>query len=148
MSRSMTTIAANRFEMAADTMIIGATKTAGRKLWQIRGWVIGGADGYSDVIKVIAEMKTRRDMNPKQVLEQVDVKAKDAELLLLSPNGKLYHSEGADDPIEILEPWAAIGTGAQGAVVAMRLGLSPRQAVKEMVSVDCNTGGRIHNYKI
>jgi len=134
--------------MASDTLIIGATKTAGRKIWKIRGWIVGGADGYSDVLRVIAEMKARHDMSPKQVLEEVDLKARDAELLLLSPTGKIYHSEEAGDPIEMLEPWAAIGTGAQGAITAMRLGLSPRQAVKEMKSVDPNTGGRIHSYRI
>jgi len=144
----MTTVCANREEMAGDTLIIGATKTAGRKIWRIRGWVVGGGGSYSDVLRVLSEMRGRRDMTPKQVLEKVNVGVKDAELLLLSPTGKIYHSEDASDPIEILEPWAAIGTGAQGAIVALRLGLTPRQAVKEMTAVDPSTGGRIQHYKI
>lgn len=144
----MTTVCATRTEMAADTLIVGATKTAGRKIWKVRGWIIGGGGSYSDVLRVIAEIRSRKDMTPKQILEKVDMRVKDAELLLLSPSGKIYHSEDAADPIEILEPWCAIGTGAQGAIVALMLGKTPRQAVRVMSDVDPSTGGRVLHYKV
>lgn len=148
LSQHMTTIAANRVMMAADSLVTAATKTSARKIWLIRGWIVGGAGGYSDILDIISEMRLNKDLTPKQLLENVKLNAEDAELLLLSPSGKIYHSEGAATPIEILEPYAAVGAGAQGAVVAMRLGLSPIEAVREMRHVDPNTGGRVRHYTI
>lgn len=145
----MTTICANRTEIAADTLVVGATKTSGRKIWRIGGWGVGGAGGYSEIYKILAEFKAHPEMTPKEVLENVSISGiKDVDMILLSPTGKLFMSENGGDPIPVLDPYVSIGTGAQGATVAMRLGLSPREAVKEMTAVDLCTGGKIHTYKI
>lgn len=45
-------------------------------------------------------------------------------------------------------PFMAIGSGAQGAMVALHLGLSPREAVRIASRVDPNSGGRVRSLSL
>ena len=87
-------------------------------------------------------------MTPLQILAGVDIKVKDVDMLLLSPRGKLYISENGRDAMPITDKFVAIGTGAQGAMVAMQLGCTPAEAVRAVKKVDPSTGGRVVTRKL
>jgi hypothetical protein len=146
----MTTIIANREGMASDSqMTDGATTAAVPKFWRIRGWLIGGAGSYPDIIKMVHEMKYHKALTPAEVLEKVDFKKPgDVDLLLLSPKGKLFMSENGSYPLPISDGFAALGTGAQGALVALHLGFSLTEAIRVVKKVDPYTGGRIITRKL
>ena len=146
----MTTIVADRCGMASDSLMSddkAATSASVPKFWRIKGWLIGGAGSFADVIKVIDELKGQKT-DPAITLREVDVKIKDVDLLLLSPSGKLYMSEDGSSPLPISDGFAAIGSGAQGALVAMHLGTTPAEAVRAVKKVDPSTGGRIITRKL
>lgn len=149
----MTTIAADRHGMASDSMLSdekAATSTSVPKFWRINGWLVGGAGTYSDIVRVVAELKAHKT-TPIQTLADVDIKLpKDAsvDLLILSPGGKLYMSEQASDAMPISDGFGAIGSGAQGALVAMHMGETPAAAVRLVKLVDPSTGGRIIKRKL
>jgi hypothetical protein len=146
----MTTIAANRAGMASDSLMSddkAATSSSVPKFWRIRGWLIGGAGTYSAIIQVIDELKSSKT-DPATTLKEVEIKAKDVDLLMLSPTGKLYMSEEASNPMPISDGFAAIGSGAQGALVAMHMGATPADAVRAVKKVDPSTGGRIVTRKL
>ena len=136
--------------MASDSqMTDGATQSSVPKFWRVRDWLIGGAGSYPAIIKLIAELKHHKDMTPAQVLEKVNiVKAGDVDLLLLSPSGKLFMSEEGSFPLPISDGFAALGTGAQGALVALHLGCSLTEAIRVVKKVDPYTGGRIITRKL
>ena len=139
--------------MASDSQLSddkAATSASVPKFWRVNGWLVGGAGTYSDIIRVLAELKSHKT-NPIKTLADVDIKLpKDAsvDLLILSPGGKLYMSENASDAMPISDGFGAIGSGAQGALVAMHLGTSPADAVRAVKKVDPSTGGRIITRKI
>ncbi len=146
----MTTIAANREGMASDSMMSddkAAVSSSVPKFWRIKGWLIGGAGSYGGIIEITNELKTNKTP-PDETLREIAIKVKDVDLLLLSPGGKLYLSEDGSSPLPISDGFAAIGTGAQGALVAMHLGTSPADAVRAVKKVDPSTGGRILTRKL
>jgi ATP-dependent protease HslVU (ClpYQ) peptidase subunit len=150
----MTTIVADHYGMAADSQMTdekAAVKSSVPKFWRIKGWLIGGAGDYSGIIRMIAELKAHKDLSPFQVLTDVDIKMQkdsEVELLMLSPSGKLYHSENGGHPLPSSDKFAAVGSGAQGALVAMNLGCTPKEAVAAVKKVDPSTGGRIITRKL
>ena len=130
--------------MASDSQLTdAATKASVPKFWRIRGWLVGAAGSYSEIVTLLAEMKRHKDLSPAGVLAEVDIKVKDVDALLLSPSGKLYISENGQDAMPITDGFAAIGTGAQGALVAMHMGATPANAVRAVKKVDPSTGGRV-----
>ena len=141
----MTTIVADHAGMASDSMAADCSvKCTVKKFWRVRGWLIGGAGTYSCIVDVLEELRRHRTLSPHAVLRDIDFERPEgADLLLLSPTGKLYLSEGARTPYEVNDGYAAIGSGAQGALVAMHLGASPAEAVRTVKKVDPNTGGRV-----
>lgn len=140
----MTTVVADREGMAADSQMTDiAVKTSVKKFWRIRGWLIGGAGTYPEILAIISEIKDLHQESPKKILEEHDIKVRDVDLLLLSPDGKLYLSENGSHPMHVQEGFAAIGTGSQGAMVAMYLGATPAEAVRVVKKVDPSTGGRV-----
>ena len=148
----MTTIAANCEGMASDSQMTdekSATMQSVPKFWRVKGWLVGGAGDYADIIKVIEELKIQKT-DPGTTLREVEIKLKadTVILLLLSPNGNLYMSEDGSSPLPISDGFAAIGSGAQGALVAMHLGATPAEAVRAVKKVDPSTGGRIITRKL
>ncbi len=146
----MTTIVANREGMASDSLMSDdkqATSASVPKFWRIKGWLIGGAGDYAAIIEIINELKSNK-LPPDKTLRDIEIKIKDADLLLLSPKGKLFLSEDGSSPLPISDGFAAIGSGAQGALVAMRLGTTPADAVRAVKKVDPATGGRILTRKL
>lgn len=145
----MTTIAANREGMASDSQSTGGgVKTSVEKFWRIRGWLIGAAGTYSEIIDTIEELRHHKDLSPAEVFRKVNVKARQSDFLLLSPSGNLYLSEEGKSPWKVQEGFAAIGSGQQGAMVALHMGATPTEAVKAVRKVDPYTGGRVITRKI
>ncbi len=146
----MTTIVADCEGMASDSLMSddkAATSCSVRKFWRVKGWLIGGAGGYADIVKLIEELRIQKT-TPDVTLREVDIKVKDTDLLLLSPAGKLFMSESGSTLLPITDGFAAIGTWAQGALVAMHLGATPADAVRAVKKVDPSTGGRIITRKL
>jgi ATP-dependent protease HslVU (ClpYQ) peptidase subunit len=150
----MTTIVANRTGMASDSQLSderAGTKNSCKKFWRIRGWLIGAAGDYSAIIRVLNNIRAHKDKSPIHVLNEFDMKVpKDetVDLLILSPSGHLYLSENGKDAMPITDGFAAIGSGCQGAMVAMHMGASPADAVRAVKKVDPSTGGRIVQRKL
>lgn len=145
----MTTVTADKMSMASDSQAATAdVKTSVQKIWRIRGWLIGVAGSYSEAMDVIRQLKGTPGESPLEYLTTTDVKAKDTNFLLLSPSGKLYESEGGGTPCPLSEGFGAIGTGSQGAMVALHMGCTAAEAVRAVKKVDPNTGGRIITRKL
>lgn len=139
----MTTIVADKNSMACDSMAIDSSiKTRVQKVWKIKGWLIGVAGTYSDLVQVIHDIKKSGE-TPMEYLRDRNVKVKESAFLLLSPSGKVYISEDGGTPLILNEGFGAIGTGTQGAMVALYQGLSAGDAVRAVKKVDPNTGGRV-----
>ena len=147
----MTTIVADCEGMASDSQMtdtVAAVQTSVKKFWRIRGWLIGGAGTYSGIVLMMNSLRDHKDLSPADVLLELDVKAKDVDLLLLSPAGNLYLSEDGGPCMKVQEGFAALGTGAQGALCAMHLGATPAEAVRVVKKVDPSTGGRVVTRKL
>lgn len=145
----MTTIAADKTGMAADSQAqTSDVKTSVQKIWRIRGWLIGVAGSYNEALEVVEQLKRNTDLNPLEYLGEHVTKAKETDFLIVSPSSKVYCSDGGGHPTPLMEGFGAIGTGAQGAMVALHLGLSPADAVRAVKKVDPSTGGRVVMRKI
>lgn len=57
-------------------------------------------------------------------------------LLILSPDGLLWYADDQFPAVPLLDKMAAIGSGSQAAMVAMRAGASAAEAVKKAAEVD------------
>ncbi len=145
----MTTIVANKEGMASDSQATNtATKTSVQKFWRIRGWLVGAAGTYSDIVEMIDELKAKKDMTPVEILKKISFGKKDCSLLLLGPNGQLYESESGGTPWKVSEGFASIGTGAQGAMCLLHAGYGLRDTINIVKKVDPNTGGRTVTRKL
>lgn len=136
----MTTVAWHRDHgLAADTMIVGDFKAFFHKLRRMKGgrsvgfagdptyalslvrWIENGA--------VLAELPTFPENEDTGF-----------ELLIVAADGSITWWNEAGVPLEVNEPFYAIGTGAQAALTAMHLGKTPAQAVRLAMKVDEKTG--------
>ena len=145
----MTTVVADKHGMASDSqMSEGEIKSSVTKFWRIRGWLVGGAGDYNDIVRAVAELQRNRKITPVQVFSEVEMRLKDCDIIMLSPKGGLYVSENGGNCMQIQDGFYAIGSGRQGAMVAMFLGCSPKEAVDAVKKVDPNTGGRTITRKL
>jgi len=71
----------------------------------------------------------------------------DIEAIELRPDG-IYVYEGILTAVKIKNQFYAIGSGAPYALAAMRLGLSPKEAVAIAAEFDPGTGGEIDVWKL
>lgn len=140
----MTTVAADRESMAADTQASDATKSAVRKLFGHQGWILGFAGAASSGARLVGFLKASRK-DPLERLEEYRAKygeRDDVELLLLSPEGRLWTYDG--NYYELTAPFAAIGSGAMAAEALLHEGYPPKYAVEVAAKLDPYTGGRVH----
>jgi ATP-dependent protease HslVU (ClpYQ) peptidase subunit len=100
-----------------------------------KGVCVGVAGTYEDCQRFLRWFKGSR----KKPLKKVG----DVHALMLTPEGKIFFFEGSAHPYLITDNFMAIGSGAQGAMAAMHMGATPRQAVTIVSKVDVNTGGKI-----
>ncbi len=136
----MTTIAANRSEMAADSQ---ATRDSGlivsysdRKVRRIGGDIVA-CQGAEDQIAVFEEWyEDGRD--PKQAPAE-DLQENFA-ALVLTAGGRLFKWFRLCVPVEVHEPFIAIGAGDEIAMGAMAAGATPERAVEIACRLNMYTG--------
>ena len=132
----VSTIAANRSEMAADSQsTAGATKshTPRPKVQRINGHLVA-AVGKTDAIPAFFEWyeKGRSEDDRPELGESF-------EALTLTPEGLFQYYERLE-PIGIVEDFWAIGQGSDIALGAMAAGASPKRAVEIACELNIYTG--------
>lgn len=134
----MTTIAASRSCMAADQRVTdGNRRFRGKKIRRIGDAVVGCAGDSASIAKFMRWLEDGAQDDPPKF-------AKDAELeaIVLTPAGIFaYGSDCIAE--EVLDPFYAVGTGAEAALGAMHMGADPQRAVEVAALVDNSTGGPI-----
>lgn len=136
----MTTVAFHREHgFAADTMMCGDFKSFTHKLRRLKGgYVVGFAGNISWALRFIQWFEAGADLKNEPVFPESDDTG--FELLVLAPDGELSWWNESCIGIRVPEPFYAIGTGAQAAMIAMHLGKTPAQAVRLAMKVDEKTG--------
>ncbi len=132
----MTTIAVMGQEMACDSLVSGGFTSASRKIRKRNGCIVGYAgdwiagEYFADYYVGNQDDKPNRDSDD------------DIELLVLKKSG-IYLVDYRFREVRICGTHYAIGSGAAAAMVAMNLGLTAQEAVKEAIKVDDYTAGKV-----
>jgi hypothetical protein len=130
----VTTIAANLRCMAADSMLSDETDYLEvRKLVRYAGGsILGCAGSLDDADRAVRYFggECRGKSRPRL--------SDDFEALLLTPKG-LFFVGPSLMLRQVTEGFAAIGTGNQAAIAALRRGWSPKTAVKHACTADKNS---------
>lgn len=142
----MTTIAANRKEMAADSKVTeseSGTSYHARKLFRFGDVIVGVAGGNEGTLRFLDWIKEGDpDLEHPKFPKGCSWSA-----LVLTPAGLfLYWDDCLPD--EIVSDHYAIGSGAQSAMAALHLGCSPTDAVKVACVVDSSTGEPVQTMKL
>jgi hypothetical protein len=135
----MTTIAYKDGIMAADTRASGDDVAFDVvKLWRLpNGDVAAGAGVLCRAALGIQWLQSRRGDAP-------DIEGAD---ILFTDAGVPYVASGGWPGVRI-RSYAAIGSGAQGAMVAMSMGLSAADAVQAVIGIDPATGGEVQTLAV
>lgn len=131
----MTTIAYRDGVMAADSLATDdACGLYVRKIVRLPdGDMAGGAGDLNEVVQALSWLAGGSEGDPPAIA---------GSSILFTEAGRI-HLASTGWPGIALKGYAAIGSGAQGALVAMRLGKSAAEAVEAVAGVDTNTGGEI-----
>lgn len=128
----MTTIACKDGCMAADTQLTGDYVYRAQKLVRLpNGGIAGGAGEWPRAYSALSWLANGEQGDPPAF--------KKAEVLILQPDGSLWLAEEAFPAYPLLDKAAAIGSGAQAAMLAMLGGASAVEAVKAVAKFEPNT---------
>ena len=132
----MTTIACKAGQMAADTQLTGDYILRAQKIYRLPSGAIvcGCGDWYLAYAAIDWLLNGQQGEQPK---------FKGACLLALHPDGTIHMAENQFPFFPLLDKIAAIGCGAQGAVLAMNAGASAGEAVKAVAKIDANTNDSV-----
>ena len=135
----MTTIAANRYEMAADSRTTwGNIQSVSRKIVRVNGALIASA-GSDENGRIFVDWYARgakRDQEPE--FDLGDDNEGRFEVLILDGSGLWWCSHRCVFvPVE--DVWA-IGSGMEVALAMLRSGKTPRKAVETALLVDADSG--------
>ncbi len=124
--------------MAADGQVTSQhnaiLQTGYRKIVRLEdGRVVGFSGALSLVTKLMRHLEGE---------EHIFLPESEIEALVLHPDGKVFHHNGTDDPIEQEVP-IAVGSGCDFALGAMLAGASPGKAIEIASMRDVYTGGAI-----
>lgn len=134
----MTTIACDRKMMAADTQVDeGGVITHSRKIFEVNGDLIGFAGLLSEGLRFVEWYQSQDD----------DLSLDDTSAIVLTKEGKIFSYE-THLPMEVLEEYSAIGSGSQGALVAMDQGHNPKEAIKIVSRRDAYTGSDVYHKEL
>ncbi len=146
----MTTIAANRVEIAADSRCTFGSTGAGQfalpKLTVVRGRVFGMSGNPDTALRGLEWIKAGARINSRPDLtggEDDD----SFNLLELAPDG-LYLWTNQLVRVAVLEPHLAIGSGSMVAEYVMRQGACPAAAVAAACTVDPHSGEPVHTIRL
>lgn len=131
----MTTVAYADGVLAADSLATDdACALHVRKIIRLpKGDMAGGAGELNEVVQALAWLAGGSDGDPPSI----------ASSHILFTEGGVPHLASCGWPGIALKGAAAIGSGAQGALVAMRLGRGAEAAVRAVAGIDTATGGEI-----
>lgn len=133
----MTTIAANKTTMAADSKTdCDGTWFGTTKLYRIGDSIVGAAGDNSAIVKFITWFRNKRTKRPT-FSDNESFSA-----LILTPRG-LFHMDDSMGMDLVKDDYFAVGSGAVAALVAMDCGLSPTEAVEAACKRDQLTGGPV-----
>lgn len=142
--------------MAADGTTSGGEAACDvHKMFRVRGFLIGFTGPLADCRTALRIIRNTPRTDPRRALsfmtkplcEIQNFDASELETLFLCPEG-IWVGEGLKEAWKADGPFMAIGSGAQGAMVALHLGLSPREAVRIASRVDPNSGGRVRTLSL
>lgn len=131
----MTTIAYANGVLAADSLATDdACALHVRKIIRLpKGDMAGGAGELNEVVQALSWLAGGSDGDPPTI----------AGSHILFTEAGVPHLASCGWPGIALKGAAAIGSGAQGALVAMRLGYGAKAAVEAVAGIDTATGGEI-----
>lgn len=128
----MTVVVATRELMVADTLCChGNVRSTSHKIHRIsHNEIVGVAGDFSSGLKFVEWYRTK---------EPADFSDLSFDALVLNESG-LFHYDNNLIPMPIMEPFYAIGSGADFAIAALDLGKSPVDAVKLACKWDISCG--------
>jgi len=128
--------------MSADTRYSGPVTGRVTKIYRIRDFIVGFCGDLAAAMQAISWLRDPT-VNPEPTSEQME----GVELVVLKSDG-IWFYEGCLRPYLVDDDVAAIGSGAQGALVALNLGCTTREAVKAAMDVDAYTGGDVDTLEL
>lgn len=136
----MTTIAADRTSMAADSLMIDdkGLCDSTQKIWRADDALIGISGSVTDGLIFVDWYKWYRDREDEDKPKLGD----DFEALVLMEDG-LYSYHKSLVPVKINHQYWAIGSGAPIAIGAFAMDATPMEAVEAACIFDINTNGPI-----
>lgn len=144
----MTTIAANRGSMAADSLTATedglVVDTATQKITRI-GTDLIGCEGDDDYIGHFLEWY-RRGRDPEERPENIE--GGEFAAVVLTAEGRLFKYFAGCYPIEHHSAWLTLGSGSEIAAGVMATGATPRRAVEIARELNVWTGGEIVEERI
>lgn len=138
----MTTVAANRKCMAADTKVTDeGSLYYTTKIFVVERSIVGVAGDVSRTCKFLAWM---RQGQPKDASTVLDGDDPDFQALVLNRNGLFLYTDTCE-PDKLHDPHFAIGSGCTAAlaVMARPINYDPKRAVAHAARIDPYTGGKI-----
>lgn len=138
----MTTVAWDGKTLAADRRLSDGITNC--KIWKLsKGRYISGAGAYDDMTEIVAWMRKGAKVKDRPT----DINS--TTMLLVCSNGKAYWlTIPYLRPVEIREPFYAIGSGAAYAVGAMAAGKSAGEAVAIASRFDPATGNGVDTVEV
>lgn len=133
----MTTIAYKDGIIAGDTQL-SADNVIYRvcKIYQTPdGGLVGGCGEWNKAYAAIDWLLNGKVGEPPEF--------KEAQLLLIDHKGALWFADESFPAYPILDKHAAIGCGAQAAMLAMNAGATAIEAVRQVISVDSGTSAPV-----
>ena len=126
--------------MSADSQATsGASASSTTKIFKGKDYIVGYAGTESAGRKFVSWLKDRETDKPS---------LSDFEALVLHFDGRMEYWDDNMFPIEIKDPYYAIGSGADFASASMFHGHSTEEALKAARHHDVYTGGKVKTYRI
>lgn len=137
----MTTIAYKDGWIAADSCCtIGNYTSNSKKLYIIPDVGVVGFAGAGNAMFKIADWWLEGCQGDAPTVD--NDKGESCIGILVSRKGVFCLFDGIH-PMEIDDPWFAIGSGSDFAISALSLGKNPKEAVEHAMQFDVGTGGRV-----
>lgn len=137
----MTTIAANRHCMAADSLIVdNGTRSYGDKIYEIKGDIVGIAGDFGQALIFVEWYRDRRKRQPYLADEDG---GGEFEALVLTKKGELHLWTNNMICHTIKDDFWAIGSGRDAALAIMHFGETPTTAVEVAKKVNAETDGEV-----
>lgn len=130
-----------------DGVIVGDTQATGDYVFRVKkvarlpgGVLVGYAGGLIQCQAALAWISSGCEGDPPDF--------SDAQLMMITPDGKIWVAEGALPAYTTSSKFLAIGSGGSIAMGAMAAGASAKRAVQIACELDDGTSAPINSYKL